>query len=152
MQVESVNSRLYCTVAIRKHAGMQCSFQGHQCIASAPSCDLMATNTLHADHDNSVLAGDTLLNSARNSALEKWYMVFRVCRSDMTKNIDAPLAARGRYTSRCSDSVVCSQQEAWSCREHAISDTMYGGISMHATHLPCAGCASGSTIIFHYTR
>ena len=46
----------------------------------------------------------------RNWALEKRYMGFKVCKSDMTKKIEAPLAASGRYTSRCSDSVVCKAQ------------------------------------------
>lgn len=126
--------------ALLPYAGTQgCSaaFRVTNVLHSTPRYDLMATSTPNGDHDDSVLAADTLLNSARNPALEKWYMVFRVCRSDMTKNTDAPLAARGRYTSRCSDSVVCTQQEAWSCKEHAMIDTMYGGISLHATDIPC---------------
>ena len=52
----------------------------------------------------------TLVKRDRNWALEKRYMGFKVCKSDMTKKIEAPLAASGRYTSRCSDSVVCKAQ------------------------------------------
>ncbi len=50
----------------------------------------------------------TLENSAKKTAREKWYMVFMVCRSRVAKKMEAPLAARGRYTSLCSDKLFCT--------------------------------------------
>jgi len=50
----------------------------------------------------------TLENRDKKTAREKWYMVFMVCRSRMTKKMEAPLAARGWYTSLCSDKLFCT--------------------------------------------
>lgn len=61
------------------------------------------------------------MNNDRKTAREKWYMLFMVCKSCMAKKMEAPLAARGRYTSLCSDSVLCTPKH---CCIHQLNSNL----------------------------